>query len=81
MTLTPLSERLAVELSQPVFTTYVCRGWFRTLTYATAAVISFKNTGIYIYIKQGPNKHPVEIYKMSMKIATIAEKRRMWNNF
>ena len=27
MTLTPIAEHLAVELSQPVFTTYVCRGW------------------------------------------------------
>ena len=26
MTLTPIAERLAVELSQPVFTTKVCRG-------------------------------------------------------
>ena len=26
MTLT-IAERLAVELSQPVFTTWVCRGW------------------------------------------------------
>ena len=25
MTLTPVAERLAVELSLPVFTTYVCR--------------------------------------------------------
>ena len=27
MTLTPVAERLAVELSLPVFTTLVCRGW------------------------------------------------------
>ena len=27
VTLTPASERLAVELSLPVFTTWVCRGW------------------------------------------------------
>ena len=27
VTLTPIAERLAVELSLPVFTTYVCRGW------------------------------------------------------
>ena len=27
VTLTPIVERLAVELSLPVFTTWVCRGW------------------------------------------------------
>ena len=27
VTLTPIAEHLAMELSQPVFTTYVCRGW------------------------------------------------------
>ena len=27
LTLTPVAEHLAVELSQPVFTTYVYRGW------------------------------------------------------
>ena len=27
VTLTPMAERLAVELSPPVFTTLVCRGW------------------------------------------------------
>ena len=27
MTLTPSAERLEVELSIPVFTTYVCSGW------------------------------------------------------
>ena len=27
MTHTPVAERLAVKVSQPVFTTYVCRGW------------------------------------------------------
>ena len=27
VTLTPIAERLAVELSLPVFTTKVCRGW------------------------------------------------------
>ena len=27
VTFTPIAERLAVELSLPVFTTYVCRGW------------------------------------------------------
>ena len=27
VTLTPIAGRLAVELSLPVFTTYVCRGW------------------------------------------------------
>ena len=27
VTFTPISERLAVELSLPVFTTWVCRGW------------------------------------------------------
>ena len=27
VTLTPIAERLAVELSLPVFTTLVCRGW------------------------------------------------------
>ena len=27
MTLTPVAERLAVELSLPVWTTWVCRGW------------------------------------------------------
>ena len=27
MTLAPIAERLAVELSLPVFTTYVCRDW------------------------------------------------------
>ena len=27
MTLTPIAERLTVELSLPVFTTLVCRGW------------------------------------------------------
>ena len=27
VTLTPIAERLAVELSLPVFTTSVCRGW------------------------------------------------------
>ena len=27
VTLTPIAERLAVELSLPVFTTQVCRGW------------------------------------------------------
>ena len=27
VTLKPIAERLAVELSLPVFTTYVCRGW------------------------------------------------------
>ena len=27
MTLTTIAERLAVELSLPVYTTYVCRGW------------------------------------------------------
>ena len=26
-TLTPVAERLAVKLSQPVFTNKVCRGW------------------------------------------------------
>ena len=51
MTLTPIAERLAVELSLPVFTTYVCCGWesntqpsacgANALTYyATAAVES-----------------------------------------
>ena len=27
VTLTPIAEHLAVEMSLPVFTTYVCRGW------------------------------------------------------
>ena len=27
VTLTPIAERLAVELSLPVFMTYVCRAW------------------------------------------------------
>ena len=27
VTLTPIAERLAVELLLPVFTTYICRGW------------------------------------------------------
>ena len=27
VTLTPIVERLAVELSLPVFTTWICRGW------------------------------------------------------
>ena len=27
MALTPIAERFAVELSLPVFTTLVCRGW------------------------------------------------------
>ena len=44
VTLTPSADRLAVELSLPVFTTYVCRGLDsntqHALTYyATAAVI------------------------------------------
>ena len=30
VTLTPIAERLAVELTLPVFTTYICRGWIRT---------------------------------------------------
>ena len=49
VTLTPIAEHLAVELSLPVFTTYVCRSWdlntqasacgANTLTHcATAAV-------------------------------------------
>ena len=38
MTLTPISERLAVELSQPVLTTWVCRGWdSNTQSYACGA--------------------------------------------
>ena len=55
MTLTSNDERLAVELSLPVFTTYVCRGrdsntqpsacGTNALTdYATAAVNNFSNT-------------------------------------
>ena len=28
MTLTPIAERLSVELSLSVFTTWVCRGWY-----------------------------------------------------
>ena len=27
VTLTPIAQRLAVELSLPVFMTYACRGW------------------------------------------------------
>ena len=30
VTLTPIARRLAVELSLPVLTTWICRGWIRT---------------------------------------------------
>ena len=50
VTLTPIADRLAVELSLPVFTTYVCRRWdsntqpsaceASTLTHCATAAIS-----------------------------------------
>ena len=51
VTLTPIAERLAVELSLPVFTTWVCCGWdsntqpsawgANALTHCSTAAVSF----------------------------------------
>ena len=38
VTLTPIAERLAIELSLPAFTTYVCRGWDLNTQPSTCAV-------------------------------------------
>ena len=40
MTLTPVAERLVVELSLPIFTTYVCRGGDTSLSQCEANALT-----------------------------------------
>ena len=54
VTFAPVAERLAVELSLPVFTTKICRGWdsnTQPSAFGTNALIHCATAAVFIFVK------------------------------
>ena len=79
VTLTPIAERLALELSLPVFTTWVCRGWDSNTQPSTCganALSQCATAAVYVHVLSkysNPDPHGI----ISINASCLVK----WRNF